>query len=284
MLAKNALPTNEELLWPTLQALKQLGGSGSNQEILDKIVTIIDLSDDAQKVPHGSGPRTEIDYRSRWARTYLGKFGAVENSSRAVWSITPKGQTLSEQQVARIPAWLRKQYPPDKSAKLTDSNDAEESPAEDIWHDKLLALLQAMSPDAFERLSQRLLRESGFINVEVKGKSGDGGIDGMGVLRVNLLSFQVLFQCKRYKGSVPAKDVRDFRGAMSGRTDKGLFITTGRFTSDARREATREGAPPIDLLDGEQLCDLLKSLKIGVLTKTKTVEEVEIQPEVFKAV
>ncbi len=171
-----------------------------------------------------------------------------------MWSITPKGQGLSEQ----------------------------ESPGEDTWRDELLAVLQAMPPDAFERLSQRLLRESGFINVDVKGKSGDGGIDGMGVLRVNLLSFQVLFQCKRYKGTVPAKDVRDFRGAMSGRTDKGLFITTGRFTPDARREAAREGAHPIDLLDGEQLCDLLKQLKIGVLTKT--VEEVEIKPEVFKAI
>jgi restriction system protein len=209
-------------------------------------------------------------------------FGAVENSSRAVWSITPKGQSLSEQDIAAIPAWIRKQYPPKKSSKAADLENTEEPLGEDSWRDKLLEVLQAMPPDAFERLSQRLLRESGFVNVDVKGKSGDGGIDGMGVLRVNLLSFQVLFQCKRYKGSVPAKDVRDFRGAMSGRTDKGLFITTGRFTSDARREATRDGAPPIDLLDGEQLCDLLKNLKIGVITKT--VEEIEIQAEAFKAI
>jgi len=278
---KNALPTHEQLLWPTLQALKQMGGSGSNQEILDKVVTIMNLSDEAQKIPHGTGPLTEVDYRSRWARTYLRLFSAVENSSRAVWSITPKGQGLTEQEVAGIPAWIRKQYPPKKSPKVADSESADNH-GEDTWRDKLLTVLQAMSPDAFERLSQRLLRESGFINVDVKGKSGDGGIDGMGVLRVNLLSFQVLFQCKRYKGNVPAKDVRDFRGAMSGRTDKGLFITTGRFTSDARKEATREGAPPIDLLDGEQLCDLLKELKIGVVTRT--VEEVEIQPDTFKAI
>jgi restriction system protein len=199
-----------------------------------------------------------------------------------VWSVTPKGQAMTEQDVSSVPAWVRKQFPPKKSGKTGDTEDAEQPLIEDAWRDRLLTVLQNMLPAAFERLSQRLLRESGFVNVDVKGKSGDGGIDGVGVLRVNLLSFQVLFQCKRYKGSVPAKDVRDFRGAMSGRTDKGLFITTGRFTADARREATREGAPPIDLVDGEQLCDLLKDLKIGVVTKT--VEEVEIQPEVFKAV
>ncbi len=277
---KDALPTYDRLLWPTLQALRQMGGSGSNQEMLDKVVTIIGLKEDAQKIPHGSG--TELGYRLMWARTHLRLFGAVQNSSRAVWSITAKGQSLSEPEVATIPAWVRKQYPPKKTATSPDTENINQPPGEDIWRDRLLAVLQAMPPDGFERLSQRLLRESGFVNVDVKGKSGDGGIDGMGVLRVNLLSFQVLFQCKRYKGNVPAKDVRDFRGAMAGRTDKGLFITTGRFTPDARREATREGAPPIDLVDGEQLCDLLKELKIGVVTKT--VEEVEIQPEVFKTI
>src|SRR5205807_2837236 len=99
------------------------------------------------------------------------------------------------------------------------------------WKDDLLALLRALSPDAFERLAQRVLREAGFLKVEVKGRSGDGGIDGIGVLRVNLLSFQVLFQCKRYQGSVGAGAIRDFRGAMIGRSDKGLVLTTGAFTS-----------------------------------------------------
>jgi restriction system protein len=279
-MAKDRVPSLDRLLWPTLEALKQLGGSGSNQEILDKVITIINLPEDVQRIPHGSG--TEIGYRLMWARTYLRLYGAVENSSRAVWNITPKGQTLTEQEVAAIPAWVRKQFPQKKTVGADETEDIEQSPGEDAWQDRLLAILQAMPPDAFERLSQRLLRESGFVNVDVKGKSGDGGIDGVGVLRVSLLSFQVLFQCKRYKGSVPAKDVRDFRGAMAGRTDKGLFITTGRFTSEARREATREGAPPIDLVDGEQLCDLLKELKIGVVTKT--IEEVEIKDEVFKTV
>jgi restriction system protein len=115
--------------------------------------------------------------------------------------------------------------------------------------------------------------------VEVTGRSGDGGIDGIGVLRITLVSFQVFFQCKRYRETVGPNTIRDFRGAMVGRTDKGLVITTGRFTAEAKKEATRDGAPPVELIDGDQLCDLLKSLKLGV--KTELVEHVSVEPEFF---
>ena len=129
------------------------------------------------------------------------------------------------------------------------------------------------------------MRESGFTRVEVTGKSGDGGIDGgAGVLRMNLISFQVLFQCKRWKGSVGSEVVRNFRGAMQGRADKGLIITTGTFTADARKEATRDGAPAIDLIDGEALCLLLKDLKLGVRVETRMVEDVTVDERFFAAV
>jgi restriction system protein len=147
------------------------------------------------------------------------------------------------------------------------------------WQDRLLECLLKMTPAAFERLCQRILRESGFIKVEVTGRSGDGGIDGIGVLRLNLLSFHVFFQCKRWKGSVGASVIRDFRGAMVGRADKGLVMTTGTFSTDARREATRDGAPAIDLVDGETLCELLKGLKIGV--SIRKVEHVLVEQNVF---
>jgi restriction system protein len=136
-----------------------------------------------------------------------------------------------------------------------------------------------MKPPAFERLCQKILERSGFIKVDVTGRSGDGGIDGIGVLRLNLLSFHVFFQCKRWKGSVGASVIRDFRGAMVGRADKGLVMTTGTFTTDARREATRDGAPAIDLVDGETLCELLKSLNIGV--SIRKVEHVLVEQHVF---
>lgn len=152
------------------------------------------------------------------------------------------------------------------------------------WKDRLLKRLQSIEPAAFERLSQRMLRESGFTKVEVTGQSGDGGIDGVGVLRVNLISFQVLFQCKRWKGSVGSGVVRDFRGAMQGRADKGLIITTGTFTPEARKEATRDGAPAIDLIDGDLLCDLLKEHKLGVKTRAVVTEEVSLDEAFFEAI
>ena len=150
------------------------------------------------------------------------------------------------------------------------------------WQVSVLDILRSMKPDAFERLCQRILRESGFAKVEVTGRVGDGGIDGAGVLRVNLISFRVLFQCKRYSGSVGAPEIRKFQGAVVGRADKGLFITTGRFTKDAEREAVRDGAPAIDLIPGNELCDLLKSLELGV--STQTVEVVKPIPAFFSRI
>ena len=115
----------------------------------------------------------------------------------------------------------------------------------------------------------------------VTGRSGDGGIDGLGVYQISLLSFPVFFQCKRYSGSVTPSAIRDFRGAMAGRGDKGLLITTGTFTNDARKEATRDGAPPIDLIDGSHLCDLLKEYSIGVSTKERVVQDVKVESDFF---
>lgn len=281
MTASPKMPTFDEMLWPTLRALKDTAGSASNQELLARVMQLMALPDEIQNLPHGEGPATEVNYRLSWARSYLRKVGAIESSERAVWSITPIGRALSEADVRRIPAQVRKMIPKRRSRTDQDAIEAiDDQPGDDNWQDRLLTILQAMSPDAFERLAQRILRESGFVKVGVTGKSGDGGIDGMGVLRVNLLSFQVFFQCKRYKDSVSAGAIRDFRGAMVGRTDKGLLITTGRFSPDARREATRDGAPPIDLIDGEQLCEILKGLKLGV--KTEMIEQVTVDSDIFK--
>ena len=149
------------------------------------------------------------------------------------------------------------------------------------WKGLLLQRLLEMSPDAFERLTQRLLREAGFRDVEVLGKTGDGGIDGVGVYRLSLVSFPIYFQCKRYKGSVSAGTVRDFRGAMAGRGEKGLLVTTGTFTRSAREESSRDGAPPVELIDGDDLCDLLKEYELGVQTRIRQVEDVDLDPIFF---
>jgi restriction system protein len=116
--------------------------------------------------------------------------------------------------------------------------------------------------------------------VLVTGRSGDQGIDGVGLARLGLLSFPTYFQCKRYENSVGSGAVRDFRGAMAGRGEKGVIITTGTFTPAARQEATRDGVPPIDLIDGDSFCDLLNSHQLGVKVQSRVVEDISID-EVF---
>jgi len=264
---------------PIIQALKMLGGSGTIEEINNKATEIASLSDEQLEVPHDSekGSQTEVEYRLAWARTYLKKYGILENSSRGVWALTPKGRQtdkVSGKTVRRYVQDKQKQARETKVGEVTDESDVEAT-----WRDELLATLLKMDPSAFERLVQRLLRESGFIQVEVTGQSGDGGIDGKGIMRLGgLLSFHVIFQCKRYQGSVNVSQVRDFRGAMVGRADKGLLITTGNFTKDAIREATRDGAPAIDLIDGDQLIDKLKELGLGVKTEIVQVEQITVDP------
>lgn len=274
------VPTPDKLLWPTIVALKSLGGSASNEELLEKVIEIESLPDDVTSTIHSDNRQTKLNYNLAWARTNLKTFGAVANSARGVWVITPKGEKCTKEEIAQIPK--NRRLKSEKEQIAAPLHPLQEEILELKWRDILLSKLRAMDPSAFERLAQRILRETGFTKVEVLGKSGDGGLDGVGVLQINLLSFRVYFQCKRYSGSVGASSIRDFRGAMAGRSDKGLFITTATFTGEAKKEATRDGAVPIDLIDGDRLCALLKELRLGVVTEL--VEHVSIQEGYFESV
>jgi restriction system protein len=288
------LPTFDHLMNPLLRALRALGGSGSIEEIYDKVVELERFPDDLLAQLHDAekSNQTEIGYRLAWARSYLKKYGLLDNSARGIWSLNAKSKDLTRCDSQAVVQFVRALW--HKTAKkekgsATDGNpvtgptappdslDPSEGPEEQEWKQKIHAILtQNLNLQAFERLVQRVLREAGFTQVEVTGRSGDGGIDGRGIARIHgLMSFHVLFQCKRYKGSVGPGDIRDFRGAMMGRADKGLFITTGTFTPAAVKEATRDGAPPIDLLDGNDFAEKLKELGIGVSTKTVEVYTVD---------
>ncbi len=286
MATKKDTPRLETLIIATLEALKDLGGSASNEEIHDEVIRILNLPEEIVEIPHKNGRITYLAYRLHWARTYLKKMEAIDNTQRGVWTLLPHGRAMSPDDAKRVPSLVRSMNAERRkrrleSESLTDIED-EEADTGETWQEHLISALLTMQPDAFERLCQRVLREAGFTKVEVTGRSGDGGIDGHGVLRMKLVSFQVLFQAKRWRDAVGASVVRDFRGAMVGRADKGLIMTTGRFTADARREATRDGAPAIDLVDGEDLCLLLKDLGIGV--KVRMVEEVSIDEAVFQGI
>lgn len=279
------IPSYDKMMNPVVQALHELGGSGTIEEINNKAIEILGLTEDLLEILHDSdkGSQTEVEYRLAWSRTYLKKYGILENSARGVWALTAKGRQTQQVNPVTVRRFVQTERRKEKvqQSDIDDDNDEPEL----TWKEELMSALLKMDPSAFERLVQRLLRESGFIQVEVTGKSGDGGIDGKGIMRLGgLLSFHVIFQCKRYKGAVTASQVRDFRGAMVGRADKGLLITTGNFTRDAEREATRDGAPAIDLIDGDLLADKLKELSLGVETRLVQVEQVHVDQDWFFAI
>ncbi|MBN8761575.1 MAG: restriction endonuclease [Thiobacillus sp. 65-69] len=277
-----AVPKYDELFNPLLDSLRALGGSASIQEQEDEVASRLKLSEkDLAEIHRGN--RTKFGYRLAWARNYLKRFGLIDNSSRGVWALTAEGYRARKIDKAEIKRFV---VALDRKEQKERQPEEKTPEAEALgWEEQLLECVRRMAPDAFERLSQRLLRESGFIQVEVTGRSGDGGIDGKGVVRIGgLLSFHMIFQCKRFKGSVGSSVIRDFRGAMIGRADKGLMITTGTYTAEARREAQRDGAPTIDLIDGEALVQKLKELELGVNVRQRTVEDVIVVPEFFQSI
>lgn len=298
------VPTYDQLMWPTLQAVLRLGGSAGKGDIEAEVIDHEQFTDEQQRVLKGDGPQTLLLDRLSWARSYLKGMGLLDNPRRGFWAVTELGQAAERGDLAELhreyvnKARTRSTTTQAARAERTDkpltpspvepdelafepgtavSEEAEES----AWKGQLLDRLTALHPYAFELLAQRLLREAGFSRVTVTRRSGDGGIDGMGVYRLSLLTFPVFFQCKRYSGSVGAPAIRDFRGAMQGRGDKGLLITTGSFTADARREASRDGATPIDLIDGDALCDLLKDHQLGVRSEERLVEVVRLSADFF---
>ena len=285
---KSDLPTYDQLMLPTIQWLKEEGGSSRRQEIVLGVAILKDLSDAHLDVRYDTSGVPIFADRVSWALSYLKMGGATDNSQRGVWSLTELGwQIDSEDQVNSLLKDVISEKDPGTTSFQVGRDGDDKNPAlvevpapyGEAWKGHLLEQLLGMSPNAFERLTQRLLREAGFRDVEVLGRSGDRGIDGVGVLRLSLVSFPVFFQCKRYRGQIVPSDVRDFRGAMTGRGEKGLLVTTGTFTSEAIKEANRDGAPPVELIDGEDLCDLLKQYELGV--EMQMVERVEIDPDFF---
>lgn len=230
----------------------------------------LQISDTEQSEPLPSGVQTRFENQVHWARFYLAKAGYIDSSQRGVWTLTEKGRSLGKITPEQIKTIIKGVLAEGKS--LTTDATETATGSDDIpvvgYREELAHTLQSLTPEGFERFCQRLLRESGFQEVTVTGRSGDGGIDGIGVLQVNaFVSFRVLFQCKKFAGSVTPGQVRDFRGAMTGRADKGIILTTGSFTSDARKEAVRDGAPPIELVDGEALAGMLERLELGLKPK-----------------
>lgn len=287
------IPRYNNLIQPTFRALKALGGSGKNEEILDRIIVDLGISDEVADISHKGNPnKTEIAYQADWARTYLKLFGAIENSARGVWSIRPDFVSVDDVNEKDVVEVAKKTH---KKGKGIEKASSDEKPEDDDpindefeypdelkpWREKLAEILMNMDPYGFERLSQRVLRECGFTQVEVTKKSGDGGIDGTGKLRINgIFSFNVAFQCKRYKGQVGAPEIRDFRGSLTTNIEKGVMITTGTFSKAAREEAASPGKQQIDLIDGEEFISKIAEYRLGV----REVTTYEIDEDFFEKI
>lgn len=280
------MPTYAQLVEATFAALKKLGGSGKNDEINSYAIITLKIPDEVLDVPHlNSTSLSEIHYRLAWARTLLKNYGAITNSARGVWTITPDFSNKKTVDGAYIQKNFHQKNHLGTKAELTD--DQLEDSGVDIpdevkpWRKKLYEVLIHMNPYAFERLTQRLLRECGFDDVHVTKKSGDGGIDGTGKLRINgIFSFNIAFQCKRYQGSVGAAEIRDFRGSLTTDIEKGVFITTGSFSNPAKEEASNPGKQQIDLIDGEEFITKLAEYGIGV----REIKDYEIDEDFFSKI
>ena len=270
---------------PLIQALKDLGGSAAPREALERIAQIEKVPEALRNAVLSSGQERFYN-QVHWARQYLVWEGLIDSGKRGVWTLTPRGITAQLDAASSRAIFLeqvRKRAEIRKSsvASSEGASEAEDRPKdtpqsdEDAGLQRFLSVVKNLSPNGFERLSMRLLREAGFERVSVTGRSNDGGIDGVGVLQLNdLVSFNVVFQCKKWEGSVPPKEIRDLRGAMAGRAEKGIFLTTSTFTSNARAEAERPGAVPIELVDGEKLFDMFKRYELGL--KPRTVFDIDL--------
>ena len=271
---------------PTVEALKELGGSGQPAEVMDWIMDALDVTDEHQLEVLSSG-QTRFANQVHWARFHLSKAGYIDSSQRGVWSLTKKGlsTTINHDMALVIFREVQEAVKKDKELEAEFEEDESETVGlgpEDPrdYRIRLMEMLMGLPASGFERLCQRILRESGFQEVKVTGRTGDGGIDGNGILQINpFVSFQVLFQCKRYSGSVSVSQIRDFRGAMMGRADKGIILTTGTFTKDAKGEAVRDGVPPIELVNGDKLLDMLEELELGLRPITSYEVDVDFFEE-----
>lgn len=267
----------EFLKWfgPILDALRDLGDSGRPKEVTNRIAEKLSLSDETLDETLKSGVN-KFHNQVAWARQYLVWEGLLDSSKHGTWKLTEAGKNtfLNEENARKIfLKWVEIYQKPRKiKSEKEVIDEIEEEAPEEFEKEKtpnLLEVLQSLSPSGFEKISQELLREHGFEKVVVTGSSHDGGIDGYGTLELNpFVSFKVLFQCKRYKGSVSRAQVGDFRNAMIGRAEKGIIITTGTFTNEAIKEASREGAPQIELIDEAKLVEMFEKVELGVIPKT----------------
>jgi len=267
---------------PVLTTLQANGGAGNSSNVIEQIIENLGITDEELEDATSNG-QSRIRNQIQWARFYLFKAGLIDNAQRGTWRLTNEGleKKLSDDGVYELFKGVQESVKktPTVIPKKPELK-FEETATEDEEHTVgLLNLIQNLPAAGFEKLCKRLLTEIGINDITITGGTGDQGIDGKGIVKLNdVVSLNIVFQCKRYKETVSPHHVRDFRGAMQGRGEKGLIITTGRFTKEAKNEASRDGVTPIELIDGDRLVELFEKHHLGL----KPVIVFEIDYEFFK--
>ena len=281
------IPPYPELRSITLEAMRGVSLPASNDEINSAVADALNLTSHQRSVLHVNSNQTELAYCVAWARTALRVGGAVQNAGRALWTLTEEGWSITAETVnQRYEAHLaeraaaRRESVDDMDG--ADSADLPQDLEELDWRGELLDRLMNMSPQGFEHLSGALLRAAGFHGVTVTRQSSDGGIDAFAVYRPQgLISFRTTVQCKRWSGGIGSDRVQAFQGASMGKADRGILITTGHFTPAAETQAQAPGAFPVDLVDGDALCELLRENSLGVRTVERKVEDITVDQAYF---
>ena len=290
-----AVPDYQSLMLPLLQYAAKKGGEVSTGEVVESLAKELGLTEEDLQELLPSGVQSTFANRVGWASTYMKKAGLLEATHRGFFQITERGKDLLSQQPKSINRKVLQQYPEFRefqqlkgtrsSYKTVQSKVASDvstaTPSEaleeayenlrDELADELLSKLKKISPSFFERSVVELLVKMGYGGSRADagkaiGRSGDGGIDG--IIKEDKLGLDVVYiQAKRWDNNpVGRPDVMQFAGALQAqRANKGIFITTSRFTDDARGYVTQIGIK-IVLIDGEQLTNLMIDHDVGVST------------------
>ena len=278
-----SLPSTAQLLWPVLKAIQSQPDGISNEDINAFCVAEFELTPEQLSEMHRGGPQTLLQYSVQQARVRLSQIGAIESVRRKIWRATEMGNGLASAQEVKdaVNAFARQAYAKRKSGvrRPRKSRDAGRPRVVRMrvagrssgWQDDLITEIERLSDTALQNLMHRLMKASGASDVSFQGQEGSGTV------RVGILSFRMAF--KVFRQDVQESDVHRFRGATLGRVDQAALITTRSFSDDAQEVARLYQRPPIELIDGKALVELLREHGLGV----KKVSVGQVQREFFEA-
>ena len=262
-----AIPSEKDIEFPLLQEIEAAGGQGRPSELYDKVARHFpQLTSADQEVRHLRSGLLIWANRVAWARQHLVNKGELDASVHGIWKITDKGRA----RLGVVPP-PPPPPPPFPASTIGELLDRERQQVRTQLHE----LLMNLHPQQFEEFAAKLLESLGFTDVEVTKFVGDGGIDGYGNLEMGVVKVRAAFQVKRWRNNVPPAEINQFRGAIQGEYDQGIFITTSDFSDEAKRVSSRRGVVPIVLINGDRILNIMLEKGLGVRQEPLAVAKID---------